>query len=106
MLTMIQQHHIKYLHQYKGMSLRAISKETGHNFQTVRKYAYLENHNLLPTLREPKGTKLDPYKAQINQSLEEDRKAPIKERHIGARVYKRLIEIYGGEFPVSIQTVQ
>ncbi|WOE49158.1 hypothetical protein Q5P00_30175 (plasmid) [Bacillus thuringiensis] len=37
MLTMIQQHHIKYLHQYKGMSLRAISKETGHSFQTVQK---------------------------------------------------------------------
>jgi len=33
MLTMIQQHHIKYLYEYKGMSLRAIAKETGHSFQ-------------------------------------------------------------------------
>ncbi|PGO80379.1 hypothetical protein CN980_03405 [Bacillus cereus] len=106
MLTMIQQHHIKYLHQYKGMSLRAISKETGHSFQTVRKYAYLENHNPLPTPRESKGTKLDPYKAQIDQWLVEDRKVPVKQRHTGARVYKRLIEIYGGEFPVSIRTIQ
>ncbi|OIX19992.1 hypothetical protein BMT18_12090 [Bacillus thuringiensis serovar aizawai] len=103
---MIQQHHIKYLHQYKGMSLRAISKETGHSFQTVQKYAYLENPNTVPTSRKVHGSKLDPYKVQIDQWLKEDKKVPVKQRHTGARVYKRLIEIYGGDLSVSIRTVQ
>lgn len=69
---MIQQHHIKYLYEYKGMNLRAIAKETGYSFQTVKKYANKEDGNQLPTPRKPKQSKLDPYKAQIDEWLEED----------------------------------
>jgi transposase len=106
MLTMIQQHHIKYLYEYKGMSLRAIAKETGHSFQTIKKYANKEDGNPLPTPRKPKQSKLDPYKAQIDKWLEEDRKVPRKQRHTGTRVYRRLLEMYGEEFSVSLRTVQ
>ncbi|WP_420768520.1 IS21 family transposase [Parageobacillus thermoglucosidasius] len=106
MLTMIQQHHIKYLYEYKGMSLRAIAKETGHSFQTIKKYANKEDVHPLPTPRKPKQSKLDPYKAQIDERLEEDRKVPRKQRHTGTRVYRRLLEMYGEEFSVSLRAVQ
>lgn len=69
MLTIIQQHHIKYLYEYKGMSLRAIAKETGHSFQTIKKYAHKEDPNPLPTPRKPKKSKIDEW-------LEEDQKMP------------------------------
>lgn len=32
MLTMIQVHHIKFLYEEKGYSLRKIANETGHDF--------------------------------------------------------------------------
>jgi transposase len=52
--------HIKYLYEYKEMSLRAIATETGYSFRTVKKYANKEDDNQLPTSRKPKQSKLDP----------------------------------------------
>ncbi|MDE3838002.1 transposase [Bacillus methanolicus] len=107
MLSMIQQHHIKYLHQYKGLSLRAIARETNHDFKTVKKYAYKEDDNSLPSERKKiKGSKLDPYKPLIDQWLQEDMKAPKKQRHTGARVFHRLKAMFGDDFNVSYRTVQ
>ncbi len=37
MLTMTQIHHIKFLYEDKGYSLRKIAEETGHDFKTVQK---------------------------------------------------------------------
>jgi len=42
---MIQVHHIKYLREFKGKSLRSIANETGHDFRTVKKYDEMEDFN-------------------------------------------------------------
>jgi len=43
MLTIIQKDHIKYEREYQGKSLRMITKETNHDFRTVKKYADLDD---------------------------------------------------------------
>jgi len=46
MLTMEQIYHIRFEHNEKGKSSKMITKETGFNFQTVRKYVERENFNI------------------------------------------------------------
>jgi len=48
MLTMEQIYLIKYLRNHKGKSLRKIAEETGHDFQTVKKYVEKDDFNLYP----------------------------------------------------------
>lgn len=48
MLTMEQIYLIKYLRNHKGKSLRKIAKETGHDFETVKKYVEKNDFNLYP----------------------------------------------------------
>jgi LysM repeat protein len=48
MLTMEQIYIIKYLRNHKGKSLRKIAKETGHDFETVKKYVEKNDFNLYP----------------------------------------------------------
>lgn len=107
MLTMTQAYHIKYLSFHKGENYSEISRETGHDFKTVKKYAEKEDWNESATKeRKPKKSKLDPYKPTIDKWLEEDVKAPVKQRHTAKRIFDRLKEIYGNEFDVSDRTVR
>lgn len=46
MLTMDQVYSIRYLRNHEGKSLRKIAKETGHDFQTVKKYVEKDDFNL------------------------------------------------------------
>lgn len=68
MLTMEQIHNIKYLFKNKGKTLRKISSETGHHFNTVKKnlrkdFAILQEQNMpLHCL-----TELLPYMAPVMQ---------------------------------------
>lgn len=39
MLTIEQIYFIKYFRNHKGKSLRKIAEKTGHDFETVKKYA-------------------------------------------------------------------
>ena len=48
MLTMAQVQNIRFLRNYKGMSLRAVAKETDHHFETVQKYLDKEDFNQKP----------------------------------------------------------
>jgi len=38
MLTMAQIQNIRFMRNFKGLSLRAVAKETGHHFETLKKY--------------------------------------------------------------------
>ena len=51
--------HIKYLCDKKGQSLRGIAKETGHAFETVKKYAEKEDFNVVHH-QQRRRSKLDP----------------------------------------------
>lgn len=79
-----------------GMSYRALMREHGVGFRTVK--AALES--VWPEPRKkprPRGTHLDPYKPLIDQMLRADLDAPRKQRHTVKRIFDRLIDEHGAE---------
>ena len=50
---MTQAHHIKYLYEVKNKSLNSISKETGFDFRTVKKYVEKQDWNERQTRNKP-----------------------------------------------------
>lgn len=106
MLTMIQVHHIKFLYEEKGYSLRKIAEETGHDFKTVQKYVEQQDFNLKLEKRKTVSKKVDTYKDEIMEWLMADLEMPRKQRHTGKRVFDRLKEKYGEELDISLRSVQ
>jgi len=99
-------HHIQYEHDMKKKALREISRDTGRNFRTVRKYATMEDFNVELRKERPRKGKLDPYKETIDGWLWEDLHARPKQRHTAKRVYDRLKEKHGDDFQVSERSVR
>lgn len=95
---------IKQLYEIEGKNLLEISKETGFNYRTVRKYAYQEDWNEKENCREKNPSKLEKYIPTINEWLEKDRKVPRKQRHTTKRIHSRLCEEKG--FTGSYSIVQ
>jgi len=89
---MNQQETIRLLYESEGKSLREISKITQHDFRTVRKYALQEDWRppKADALRPENFKVLGPYIPIIDGWLEEDKKAPRKQRHTARRVFERL----------------
>ena len=83
MLRMAQIKYIKDLYENEEASLREICRVTGHSFETVRKYAYQENwsEDNLPDIEPQSYPALQDFIPIIDKWLEEDRKAPRKQRH-------------------------
>jgi transposase len=106
MLTMEQIYHIKYLHNQKGKSYRKIAEETGHNFETVKKYVERNDFNLESKPTKRRRSKLEPYKELIDSWLESDLKSKPKQRHTAQRIYNRLKEMYREEFKVSDRAIR
>lgn len=106
MLTMIQVHHIKFLYEEKGYSLRKIAEETGHDFKTVQKYVEQQDFNLKLEKRKTVSKKIDAYKEEIMEWLIADLDMPRKQRHTGKRVFDRLKEKHKEELDISLRSVQ
>lgn len=104
MLPMINKYNIKCMYKFQGKSLRAIARETGHTFATVKKYAEMEDFNERPKERMIKS-KLDPFKELIIQWLIDDLKAPPKQKHTSRRIYNRLSADYPDTFNISYRTL-
>jgi transposase len=102
---MEQIYHIKYLHNQESKSLRKIAQETGHDFETVKKYVEKDNFNLVLQPKRRKG-KLEPYKELIDSWLTKDLEAKPKQRHTAQRVYDRLKEIYQAELNISDRAIR
>ena len=105
MLTMDQIHNIKYQFKFKGKSLRSISKDTGHHFDTIKRYVEMTDFNLKPKPVNSRPFKLKPYTATIDAWLLADLNAKPKQRHTAKRVYDRLREIFP-DFNVSDRSVR
>lgn len=107
MLTMTQQENIRKMFFKEGKNISEIERETGHDRKTIRYYINKEDWNdELPKIeQEPSFPKLDPYKADIDSWLEDDKKAKRKQRHTAKRVYNRLGKKYGDRFDCSYRTV-
>ena len=89
--------HIKDLYENEDLSLREISRRTGHSFQTVQKYAYQENWSAekLSNLEAENYPNLEKYIPSIDEWMELDRKLPRKQRHTAMRIYHRLADEQG-----------
>ena len=94
---MAQIKYIKDLYENEEASLREICRITGHSFETVRKYAYQENwsEDNLPDIEPQSYPVLQDFIPIIDKWLEEDRKAPRKQRHTVMRIYHRLCDEHG-----------
>lgn len=90
----------------KGMNYASISRITGHDVKTVKKYINMKDFNQ-PVPKPPKirGSKLDKYKDEIDGWLEADKQARKKQRHTARRVFDRLAEIHGQEFDCCYRLV-
>lgn len=102
---MEQVHHIKYLFKFKGKTLRRICTETGHHFNTVKKYVEKDNFNLEHNSGKSKPRKLAPYVDLIDSWLMADLEAKSKQRHTAQRIYNRLKKQFP-EFNVSDRSVR
>jgi len=57
------------------------------------------------SMTEVEFPKLDPFKADIDTWLTEDKKAKRKQRHTARRIYDRLVKEHTGNFTCSYRTV-
>lgn len=105
MLTMDQINYITAIREFEGLSLREITRRTGFHYETVKKYVDRENWNLDPTENKPRVSELDPLKPIIDGWLENDLKAPRKQRHTAVRVFNRLKSEYPMQLAVKQRTV-
>lgn len=102
---MEQVYRIKNLKKFEGKSLRKIAEITGHDFATVKKYVNKENFNLEIRPKQQRRGKLSPYRNIVMKWLQDDEKAPHKQRHTARRIYDRLRELYP-EFDASDRAVR
>jgi transposase len=107
MLTMTQIDSIRKMYYEQGKTKSEISKITGNDRKTIRKYISKDDWNSPSPVTEMKEEypKLSPYKSEIDGWLEEDRHAKRKQRHTATRVYHRLVEVHGDGFECSYRTV-
>ena len=100
--------HINYItaiREFQGLSLREITRRTGFHYETVKKYVDREDWNLDPKDRKPRISDLDLVKPIIDGWLQEDLKAPRKQRHTAVRVYSRLMSEYPERLRVKERTI-
>ena len=107
MLSMTQIKNIRKMYFEEGKNISQIARETGYDRKTVRKYLEKDDWNReLPKIKkETLFPKLDPYKADIDAWLIEDKKVKRKQRHTAKRIYIRLLEKYKNSFDCSYRTV-
>ena len=103
---MEQVYRIKNMSNFEGKSLRKISKITGHDFSTVKKYVEKKDFNYEIRPKKRREGKLSPYRNIIFKWLNDDKNAPHKQQHTARRVYDRLKELYPDEFDASDRSVR
>ncbi len=97
MVKMAQIENIKKMFFREGLSIREISRRTGHHRDTITKYLDLE------IIQPPKYTLtkdkphpvLGPFIPIIEEILASDESRPRKQRHTAMRIYRRLVDEYG-----------
>ena len=90
----------------EGVSYAEISRRTGYNYRTLKKYIEKDNFNEIIKRKTKRACKLDPLKPIIDKWLEDDLKIRRKQRHTAKRVYDRLCSEYPDQMHASLRTVQ
>ena len=65
MLTMEQAYYIRYEYNNKGKSIRQISRETRHAFDTVKKYIAMEDFSPKPPVKRTRKGKTTKYRETV-----------------------------------------
>lgn len=104
---MTQIHDIRKEYFEKGKNISQIARELGYDRKTIRTYIQKDdwNQEIPSPNKENNFPKLEPFKATIDEWLEEDKKARRKQRHTAKRVYDRLRAQFKDEFNCSYRTV-
>ena len=89
----------------KGCRLAEIARATGHDPKTVRKYLEMDDFSPRPPAKKVFPSKLDPYKAQVDQWLADDGGTWRKQHHTAKRIHDRLTAEVPG-YDCSYSTVQ
>ena len=90
MLPVKKQNYLSNLSEYEGLSLREISRRSGHHFNTVKKYVDKENWNEEYKVRKERVSLLEPLKPVIDEWIKEDLKRGRKFRRTGTKIYNDL----------------
>lgn len=100
-------HQIRKLYYENGLSIAQISRQSGWDRKTIRLYLGKEDWNETPprALMEADFPKLEPFKADIDRWLSEDKRVRRKQRHTAKRIYQRLRAEYAENFNCSYRTV-
>lgn len=105
MVKMTQIEDIRKMHFREGLSIREISRKTGHQRDTITKYLDMKlveppRYNL--TVEKPHPV-LGPFIPIIQEILASDEGKPRKQRHTRMWIFRRLIDEY--DFPGGYNTV-
>ena len=88
---------IRKAHEREGLGIRALARRFGVHRRDVRNALV----SAQPPPRKPPALRpapmLDSWKPLIDRWLEEDKKAPRKQRHTARRVWQRLVEEHGAD---------
>jgi hypothetical protein len=90
MLKIEQIYFISQKTKYEEKSLSQTTKDTGHDFATVKKYSEKEDFNIGIRPKQQRSEKLSPYRDTVTEWLLDAQKSPRKQRHTAQRVYDRL----------------
>lgn len=74
--------------------------------KTVARYMRRDDYEQGLVAKPPAVSRLDPFKAKIDEWLEEDRRMRFKQRHTAKRVHERLIEEFPDRYDCSYPLVQ
>lgn len=105
MLTMDQVDQIKDL-QRQGYGPKEISVRLGIDRKTSARYMLKDDYSPSTMERKQAPSKLDSWKPQIEQWLEEDRRMRFKQRHTAKRIHHRLLQEHPNEYDCSYPLVQ
>ncbi len=95
MLGMVDVEMIKKMSN-KGRSIREIARMTGWSRQTIRKHLVAPAEPPGYRLAEPRPSPvMDPVAEIVKRWLEDDERAPRKQRHTAKRIFDRLVDEYG-----------
>ncbi len=92
--------------QRQGYGPKEIAARLGIDRKTSARYMLKDDYSLSTMERKQAPSKLDPWKPQIEQWLEEDRRMRFKQRHTAKRIHHRLLQEHPNEYDCSYPLVQ
>ena len=78
--------------QRQGVGPKEIGERLKLNRKTVARYMAREDFDHALAAKSPVVSRLDPFKAKVEEWLDEDRRMRFKQRHMAKRVHERLCE--------------